>query len=69
MGSVRKKGSAYDENIQAHLMKHCGGTVMAWACMAASGVGSLICTDDELMTVVVYKNILSVNLRRNVFKL
>ncbi len=32
-------------NIQAHL-KHSGGNVMAWACIAASGMGSSILIDD-----------------------
>ena len=60
-------------------MKHGGGSVMAWACMAASGVGSLIFIDDELyelywthdgssMINSVYKNILSAK-RRKVSKL
>ena len=48
---------------------------MSWACMAASGVGSLICIDDvthdgrSRMNSEVYKNILSANLRRIAFKL
>ena len=47
---------------------------MAWACMAASGVDSLIFIDDvthnggSRMNSEVYKNILSANLRRNVSK-
>ena len=48
---------------------------MAWACMAASGVGSLIFIDDvthdgsSRINSEVYKNILSANLRRNASKL
>ena len=48
---------------------------MAWACMAASGVGSLIFIDDanqdgsSRINSEVYKNILSANLWRNVSKL
>ena len=44
---------------------------MAWACMAASGVGSLIFIDDvthdgsSRMNSEFYKNILPANLRRN----
>ena len=42
----RKKGSAHDPKHTSSSVKHGGGSVMAWACMAASGVGSLILTDD-----------------------
>ena len=48
---------------------------MARACMAASGVGSLICNDDvtydgsSRMNSEVYKNILSANLLGNLSKL
>ncbi len=48
---------------------------MAWACMAASGTGSLIFIDDvtddgsSRMNSEVYRNILSANLQRNAFKL
>ena len=47
---------------------------MAWACMAASGVGSLIFIDkthdgSSRMNSQVYKNILIANLRRNASKL
>ena len=42
----RKKGSAHDPKRTSSSVKHSGGSVMAWACMAASGVGSLIFIDD-----------------------
>ena len=48
---------------------------MAWACTAASGVGSLIFIDDVIddgnskINSDVNKNILSANLRRNASKL
>ncbi len=44
---------------------------MAWACMAASGMGSLIFTDkvthhgSSRMNSEVYRNILSANFQRN----
>ena len=40
----RKKGSAHDSHTSSSV-KHGGRSVMAWACMATSGVGSLICID------------------------
>ena len=42
----RQKGSAYDPKHVSSSVKHGRGSVMAWACMAASGVGSLIFFDD-----------------------
>ena len=42
----RKKGSALDLKDTSSSVKHGGGSVMAWACMAASGVGSQIFFDD-----------------------
>ena len=56
-------------------MKHGGGSVMAWACMVASGVGSFIFIDDVIndgcskMNSEVYKNIMSANLQKHVSKL
>ena len=53
---------------------HGGGSVMAGACMAASGVGSLSFIDDvthdcsSRMNSEVYKSILSANLQRNMCK-
>ena len=42
----RKKGSAHNPKLASSSVKHGGGSVMAWACMAASGVGSLIFIHD-----------------------
>ena len=60
-----KKGSAHNPKHTSSSVKHGGGSVMAWACMAASGVGSLIFIDDvtvkdssSRMNSEVYKNIL-----------
>ena len=67
----RRKGSAHDAKHTSSSVKHSGGRVMVLACMAASGVASLIFIDDvnpdgnSRMNSEVYKNILSANLRRN----
>ena len=42
----KKKGSANDPKRTSSSVKYVGGSVMAWTCMAASGVGSLIFIDD-----------------------
>ncbi len=41
-----KKGTAKDPKHTASSVKHGGGGVMAWACMAVSGTGPLNFTDD-----------------------
>ncbi len=41
-----KKGTANDPKHTASSVKHSGGCVMAWKCMAASGTGPLKFTDD-----------------------
>ncbi len=42
----RKNGTANDHKHTASSVKHAGGGVMAWACMAVSGTGPLNFTDD-----------------------
>ena len=42
----RKKGSAHDPKHMSSSVKHFGESVMLWACMAASGFGSLMFIDD-----------------------
>ncbi len=70
----RKKDLLMIPNIQAHL-KHSGGNIMAWACIASSGTGSLIFIDDvthdgsSKMNSEVYRNILSANLQKDATKL
>lgn len=69
-----KKGSAYDPK-QSSSVKVGGGNVVAWAHMAASGMGSWIFTDyvthdgSSGMNPVVYRNILSANIKRSASKL
>jgi len=42
----RKWESAQDPKHSSSSAEHGGGGVMVWACMAATGAGSLIFTDD-----------------------
>ena len=41
----RRKGTAHDPKHTTSSVKHGGGSVMAWACMAANGTGSLVFID------------------------
>ncbi len=65
----RKKGTA--NNPKHTSVKHGGGGVMAWACMAASGKGPLNFTDDLMyndssrMNLEGYKTILPTNIQEN----
>ncbi|CAK9820145.1 Transposable element Tc1 transposase [Anthophora quadrimaculata] len=49
-------------------VKHGGGSVMVWGCMAASGVGNLVFIDG-LMDKYKYKSILEQNLQESAVKL
>ncbi len=67
----RKKGTANDPKHTAFSVKHGGGGVIAWACMAVSGTGPLIFTDDLMyndcsrMNLEGYINILPTNIQEN----
>ncbi len=67
----RKKGTANNPKQTASSVKHGGGGVMAWACMAASGTGPLNFTDDLMyddssrMNLKGYKTILPTNIQEN----
>ncbi len=56
-------------------VKHGGGSVMAWACMAASGTGSLVFIDDvtadksSRMNSEVFRAILSAHIQPNASEL
>ncbi len=66
-----KKGTANDPKHTASSVKHGGGGVMAWACMAVSGTGPLNFTDDLMyddssrMNLEEYKTILPTNIQKN----
>lgn len=49
-------------------VKHGGGGVMVWGCMAASGVGNLVII-EQIMDKNVYLNILKSNLKESAAKL
>ncbi len=67
----RKKQTADDPKRTASLVKHGGGGVMAWACMAVSGTGHLNFTDDLMyddssrINLEVYKTFLPTNIQEN----
>ena len=70
----RREGTAQDPKHTTSSVKHSGGGVMAWACMAAEGTGSLIFIDDitadgsSKINSEVDRHILSAQLQANVSK-
>ena len=71
----RRKGTAYDPKHTTSSVKHGGGSVMAWACMAANGTGSLVFIDDvtadksSRMNSEVFRAILSAHIQPNASEL
>ncbi len=71
----RRKGAAHDPKHTTSSVKHGGGSVMAWACMAASGTGSLVFIDDvtadksSRMNSEVFRAILSAHIQPNASEL
>ncbi len=71
----RRKGTAHDPKHTTSSVKHGGGSVMAWACMAASGTGSLVFIDDvtadksSRMNSEVFRAILSAHIQPNASEL
>lgn len=71
----RRKGTAHDPKHTTSSVKHGGGSVMAWACMAANGTGSLVFIDDvtadksSRMNSEVFRAILSAHIQSNASEL
>ena len=71
----RRIGTAHDPKHTTSSVKHGGGSVMAWACMASNGTGSLVFIDDvtkdrsSQMNSEVYRDILSAQIQPNAAKL
>ncbi|XP_054087736.1 uncharacterized protein LOC128922137 [Zeugodacus cucurbitae] len=64
----RRANAEMQENNLIPTVKHGGGNIMVWGCMAASGVGNLEFITDK-MDKYMYLNILKKNLRPSVQKL
>ncbi len=68
----KKRGTVNDPKHTALHVKHGGCGVMAWACMAVSGTGPLIFTDDLMcddssrINLEGYTTILPTNIQENV---
>src|SRR4029434_10164871 len=71
----RKEGTAHDLKHTTSSVKHGGGSVTAWACMAANGTGSLVFIDDvtadksSRMNSEVFRAILSAQIQPNASEL
>ena len=63
----RRKGTAHDPKYTTSSVKHGGGSIMAWACMAVNGTGALVFIDD--VTAEVFWAILSAHIQPNVSEL
>uniref|UniRef100_A0A8C5LTA8 Transposase n=1 Tax=Leptobrachium leishanense TaxID=445787 RepID=A0A8C5LTA8_9ANUR len=72
----RRKGTAHDpKHTTSSVKRGGGGSVMAWACMAANGTGSLVFIDDvtadksSRMNSEVFRAILSAHIQPNAAEL
>ena len=72
---LRREGTAHDPKHPTSSVKHGGDSVMAWACMAANGTGSLVFIDDvtadksSRMNSEVFRAILSAHVQPNASEL
>ncbi|GFU13942.1 transposable element Tcb2 transposase [Trichonephila clavipes] len=64
----RKPNTSHHPKHTIPTVKHGGGSVMVWGCMAASGVGKLVFIDG-IMHKMAYLNILQNNLKESADKL
>lgn len=64
----RAKNEAFLDKCVTSTIKHGGGSVMVWGCMAASGVGNLVFIESK-MTKIDYLNILRDNITPSADKL
>lgn len=64
----RSKNKEFSEQNVVSTVKHGGGSVMVWGCMAASGVGKLVFIEST-MNKIDYLNILKEHLQPSVEKL
>ncbi|KAG2467436.1 TCB1 transposase, partial [Polypterus senegalus] len=71
----RRGGTAHYPKHTTSSVKHGGGSVMAWVCMAASGTGTLVFIDNATqdrssrMNSEVFRDILSAQIQLNAVKL
>lgn len=64
----RRSGTALEKENLAPTVKHGGGGVMVWGCMAAEGVGKLVFIEST-MDQFAYLNILKTNMKQSVRQL
>lgn len=64
----RKKGAEFHEKNTSPTVKHGGGSIMLWACVAASGTGNISLVEGR-MNSIKYQQILEANITPSVKKL
>ncbi|GFT64804.1 transposable element Tcb2 transposase [Trichonephila clavipes] len=64
----RQANAALEPKNMRGTVKHCGGSIMVWGCMVATGVGNLVIIDG-IMNQYSYLNILKNNLSQSTSKL
>ncbi|GFU80978.1 transposable element Tc1 transposase [Trichonephila clavipes] len=65
---VWRKAALEPKNMRGTTVKHGGGSIMVWGCMAATGVGNLVIIDG-IMNQYSSLNILKINLSQSASKL